>query len=110
VTTLSNDEIWRVLLRRLTPSARTGVTKLFPPAAFPPFFSFVLDALEKDAAIGRITPISGPLIDIVIQALSGRLRGDVGIYRRYRAARWRVMFPTTGLRARLERVASLYNR
>jgi hypothetical protein len=70
VTTLSNDEIWSVLLRRLTPSARTGVTKLFPPAGFPPFFSFVLDALEKDAAIGRITPISGPLIDIVIQALS----------------------------------------
>jgi len=72
VTTLSNDEIWSALLGRLASYARTRVQKLFPSTGFPPFFSFSLDAIEKDAASGRPGPASAPLMDtgLVIHALS----------------------------------------
>jgi hypothetical protein len=73
LSTLSNAEIWSILLEAVSPQARTRIESLFVPKEVqPPFLSFVLEAVEKDAAIGHVSPASGPLMDsgLVIHALS----------------------------------------
>jgi hypothetical protein len=73
LSTLSNAETWRILLEPVGSQARTRIENLFDPkGVLPPFLSFVLDAVEKDAAAGHVSPASGPLMDsgLVIHALS----------------------------------------
>jgi hypothetical protein len=68
---LSNDEIWQVLLSDLPRHACARVESLFESEERPPFFAFVVEAIEKDAAIGRAGR-SEPLMDagLVARAVS----------------------------------------
>ncbi len=70
---LSNDEIWQALLGGLSRYARTRVEALLGPGEIPPFFPFVVEAVEKDAAAGRPGPVSAPLMEsgLVAGAVSG---------------------------------------
>jgi hypothetical protein len=73
LSTLSNAEIWSILLEAVSSQARPRIEILFVPKDVqPPFLSFVLEAVERDAAIGHVSPASGPLMDsgLVIHALS----------------------------------------
>ena len=81
---LSSDEIWQTLLGGLLRYARTRVEALLVfgeklgsgevpgSGEIPPFFPFVVEAIEKDAATGRPAPLSAALMDtgLVARAVS----------------------------------------
>jgi hypothetical protein len=74
----SSDEIWQALLGGLSRYARVRVEALLGPAEMPgsgeipPFFPFVVEAIEKDAAAGRAGPASAALMEtgLVARAIS----------------------------------------
>jgi hypothetical protein len=70
--TISSDGIWQLLLSDLPRYARGRVEALFESGEIPPFFPFVVEAIEKDAAIGRPGPLSAPFMDtgLVLRAIS----------------------------------------
>jgi hypothetical protein len=63
---LSNNAIWRSLLNELTPYNRTRLEGQFASQGFPPFFTFVIEAVDRDAASGRISHATSPLMDSVV--------------------------------------------
>jgi hypothetical protein len=69
---LSSDKIWPALLSGLSRYARTRVEALLGAGEIPPFFAFVVEAIEKDAPTGRPGPVSAPLMDtgLVARAVS----------------------------------------
>ena len=76
--TLSSDEIWQPLLDGLSRYARDRVEALLGSGQvlgageLPPFFPFVVDAIEKDGAAGRPGVLSASLMDtgLVARAVS----------------------------------------
>jgi hypothetical protein len=74
----SSDEIWQALLGGLSRHARVRVEALLGPAEMPgsgeipPFFPFVVESIEKDAAAGRAGPASAALMEtgLVARAIS----------------------------------------
>lgn len=75
---LSSDEIWQALLGALSRHARARVEALLGSGEMlgtrelPPFFPFVVEAIEKDAPSGRPGPASSSLMEtgLVASAVS----------------------------------------
>ncbi len=73
MSTLSNAEIWSILLNALSSHVRTRIESVFVPQdGPPPFVPFLLEVLEPDAVSGRPSPTSAALMDsgLLIHALS----------------------------------------
>jgi hypothetical protein len=66
LSSLTNDATWRSLLGDLTPYNRARLEERFAADGFPPFFAYVIEAVEKDAEIGRISPVTSPLMESVV--------------------------------------------
>jgi hypothetical protein len=69
---LSSDEIWQMLLGDLSRYARTRVEAVLGTGEIPPFFPFMVEAIEKDAATRRLSFLSAPLMEtgLVASAVS----------------------------------------
>lgn len=72
VEAISNGEIWKTLLTEIPSFTRTKIERTINAPDPPPFFEFVVEALEKDAATGKPGELSSLLMDstLVLRVVS----------------------------------------